>query len=130
MATHYHAVIWIDHLNARVFHIGFSGTDEIVLHPEHPTRHIHHKANTIGSGHSHEEKEFLKRVADAVADAGAILVTGPAEAKIELNRYIKEHYPQIARRIVGIETVDHPSDREIVAFAKRYFKAEDRMHGI
>jgi hypothetical protein len=29
--------------------------------------------------------------------------------------------------IVGVETIDHPSDRELVAHARRYFKAEDRM---
>jgi hypothetical protein len=29
--------------------------------------------------------------------------------------------------IVGAETVDHPRDGELVAHARRYFKAEDRM---
>jgi len=31
------------------------------------------------------------------------------------------------KRIVGVETVDHPSDRQLVAHARRYFKADDRM---
>jgi hypothetical protein len=29
--------------------------------------------------------------------------------------------------IVGIETVDHPSDAQLVAHARHYFKAEDLM---
>jgi hypothetical protein len=29
--------------------------------------------------------------------------------------------------IAGVETVDHPSDGQLVAFARHYFKAEDRM---
>jgi hypothetical protein len=29
--------------------------------------------------------------------------------------------------IVGVETVDHPSDGQLVARARHYFKAEDRM---
>ena len=29
--------------------------------------------------------------------------------------------------IVAVETVDHPSDAQIVAYAKRYFKTADRM---
>jgi hypothetical protein len=29
--------------------------------------------------------------------------------------------------IVGVETVDHPSDGQLVAHARHYFKAEDRM---
>ena len=30
-------------------------------------------------------------------------------------------------KIVRIETTDHPTDGEIVALARRYFKASDRM---
>jgi hypothetical protein len=29
--------------------------------------------------------------------------------------------------IVGIETVDHPSDGQLVAHSRHYFKAEDLM---
>jgi hypothetical protein len=29
--------------------------------------------------------------------------------------------------IVGVETVDHPSDAQLVAYATKYFKATDRM---
>ena len=31
------------------------------------------------------------------------------------------------QKIVGVETVDHPSDAQLVAYARQYFKAEDRM---
>jgi len=29
--------------------------------------------------------------------------------------------------IVGVETVDHPSDEQLVAYARKYFKAKDLM---
>ena len=51
MPGHYHAIVWIDHREARVFHFNVSEVDRLVLHPQNPTRHIHHKANSIGSGH-------------------------------------------------------------------------------
>jgi hypothetical protein len=38
------------------------GEHEIVLHPRLPTRHLHHKANTIGSGHATPDLEFLAQV--------------------------------------------------------------------
>jgi len=122
MQHHFHAVVWIDHLQARVFHLGLSGLDEVVLHPHMPTRHIHHKANSIGSGHVHESGEFLKQVLDAVSDAGEILILGPSGAKTELAKYIREHNPQVGDRIAAVEPADHPSDAEIVAYAKRHFK--------
>ncbi|WP_249780098.1 translational machinery protein [Bradyrhizobium sp. dw_411] len=119
---HFHAVIWIDHLEARVFHLGLSGLNEVILHPHLPTRHIHHKANSIGSGHVHESGEFLKQVLDAVSDAGEILILGPSGAKVELAKYIREHNPQIGDRIVAVEAADHPSDPQIIAHAKLHFK--------
>jgi stalled ribosome rescue protein Dom34 len=122
MQPHYHAIVWIDHQQAKVFHVGLSGADQIDLHPRLQTRHIHHKANSIGSGHVHEDKELMQGVADAVSDAGEILIIGPAGAKTELAKYLREHKPEIGERIVGVEAADHPSDREIVAYAKKHFK--------
>jgi hypothetical protein len=75
---HYHAVIWIDHHEARVFHFSPTDVEKLVLHPDHPTRHIHHKANSIGSGHAAEDHNFLQAIVGSVADAGAVLITGPA----------------------------------------------------
>ncbi|HEY8334060.1 MAG TPA: translational machinery protein [Tardiphaga sp.] len=122
MQPHYHAIIWIDHREAKVFHVGLSGADQIDLHPHLETRHIHHKASTIGSGHVHEDKDMMKAVAEAVADAGEILIIGPAQAKTELASFLREHMPKIGAKIVGVEPADHPSDREIVAYAKKHFK--------
>jgi stalled ribosome rescue protein Dom34 len=124
---HFHAVVWIDHHEARVFHISPTDVERLVLHPDHPTRHIHHKANSIGSGHAAEDHVFLETVAQSIADAGEVLVTGPANAKTELVKHISQHDPQLMKIIVGIETVDHPSDAQLVAYARQYFKAKDRM---
>ena len=124
---HYHAVIWIDHREARVFHFNAEDVERLVLHPDHPTRHIHHKANSIGSGHASADHDYLHAVAKSVADAGAVLITGPANAKTELVEHVRVHDPQLTKLIVGVETVDHPSDPQLVAHAKKYFMAADRM---
>jgi len=124
---HFHAVVWIDHLEARVFHFDPSDVDRLVIRPDDPTRHIHHKANSIGSGHAAEDQDFLDAVAKSIADAGAVLITGPANEKTELVKHIQKHEPNLMKIIVGVETVDHPTDGELVAHARKYFKAEDEM---
>jgi stalled ribosome rescue protein Dom34 len=124
MSSHYHAIVWTDHHEARIFHFNVSEVDHLVLHPHNPTRHIHHKANSIGSGHAAEDQEFLQRVAEAIADARAVLITGPANAKIELVKHIERHAPTLGAKIAGVETVDHPTDGELVAHARKYFKAD------
>jgi stalled ribosome rescue protein Dom34 len=123
---HYHAVVWIDHHEARVFHFGLTDVEQLVLRPDHPTGHIHHKANSISSGHAAEDHAYLQAVADSLADAGAILIAGPANAKTALVKHIHHHSPNLSA-IVGVETVDHPSDAQLVAYARKYFKATDRM---
>jgi len=125
---HYHAVIWIDHREARVFHFNSTDVERLVLHPDHPTKHIHHKANSIGSGHASPDHDYFQAVADSVADAGAVLVTGPANAKTELASHIRLHDPALAKVIAGIEAVDHPSDPQLVAYAKTYLAILETGH--
>jgi hypothetical protein len=127
MSEHFHAVVWIDHHEARVFHFNADDVARAVVHPEHPARHIHHKANAIGSGHPAEDKAFFHAAVEAIGAAGAVLIGGPASAKHELFKYIQRHAPQMLSRIAGVETLDHPSDGELVAHARQFFRAADRM---
>src|SRR5471032_2730534 len=120
---HFHAVIWIDHREARVFHFNPTDVEKLLLHPYHPTKHIHQKANPIGSGHGAADNEFLHAVAASVADAGAVLITGPANAKSQLVKHIDQHDPKLMKVIAGVETVDHPSDAELLSYAKHYLMA-------
>jgi stalled ribosome rescue protein Dom34 len=124
MSAHYHAVVWIDHREARVFHFNASEVDKLVVHPDHPTRHLHHKANCMGSGHAAEDHDFLQQVAESIADAGVILITGPANAKTELLKHVEQHNPDLASRVAAVESVDHPSDRQLIDHARRYFRAD------
>src|ERR1700726_253189 len=125
--NHQHAVIWIDHHEARVFHFSPTDVERLVLHPDHPTRHIHHRANSIGSGQVSEDHDYPHAAAKSIAGAGAVLITGPANAKTELVKHIHHHDPKLMNVIVGVETVDHPGDAQLVAYARKYFNATDRM---
>lgn len=127
MTAHYHAIVWIDHREAKIFHFNMTEVDRMILHPHDPSRHIHHKANAIGDGNAPLDREFFEQVAEAIADAKAILITGPASAKSELAAHIARRHPDLARGVVGVETIDHPSDGALVAVARIYFKAEDRL---
>jgi stalled ribosome rescue protein Dom34 len=127
MSNHYHAVVWMDHLEARIFHFNVAEVDQIVLHPHNPSRHIHHKANSIGSGHAAEDHHFLQQVAEAVADAGAVLVTGPAKTKNELVKHMARHAPLVSAKIAGVQTLDRLTDGELVAHARTFFKADNQV---
>jgi stalled ribosome rescue protein Dom34 len=128
MSDHYHALVWIDHREAKVFHFNATEADHETVRSHTPNHHIHHKANAGDSGHLGVDKEFLKRVMEAVAAAGAILITGPANAKTELAAYIRHSQPKLGERISGVEALDHPSDGALLALARKFFKGDDLMH--
>lgn len=126
--THYHGCVWIDHREARVFGIGQTEADEQVVHDHAAPHHIHRKADHIGLGKTPIDAEFLGEVAKALSPYKAIAIFGPGNARTELAGYLAEHHPAIAKRVWGIEPMDHPTDKQIVATAHKYFKAADRMH--
>jgi hypothetical protein len=121
MTAHQHTVVWIDHREAKLFGFGPEDVDKLVIHSDKPTQHIHYKANSIGSGHVKSSESYLHEVAEALAGTQAILITGPSNAKTELLHHLQKHDPQIAKKVSGVETVDHPSDGQLVAHARKYF---------
>jgi stalled ribosome rescue protein Dom34 len=127
MTNQYHAIVWIDHQEARIFQFDATEVDSAIVRSSHPHEHIHHKANSGDSGHVPVDKAFLKRVGDAVSQAGSILITGPAGTKKELAAYLGHDQPAVAAKVVGVEALDHPSDGELLAFARKFFAPDDRM---
>jgi hypothetical protein len=118
---HFHAAVWIDHLRARIF--DFNATDATAqsVDVDDPPRQLHHKAGVIGSGRAAEDSAFFKRVATAIKDAGVILIAGPANAKGEFVKHLQRNAPDVYAKVAAVKTVDHPTDREFVDFARRYF---------
>jgi hypothetical protein len=56
-----------------------------------------------------------------------ILITGPGNAKTELVEYIRVHDPKLMKVIGGVEAIDHPTDPQLVAYARKYLTVTDRM---
>ena len=62
---------------------------------------------------------YYDAVIAPIRDAEAILIFGPGEAKGELKERLEKH--GLGGRIVGIETVDRMTDRQIAAKVRQYF---------
>ncbi|HXQ39901.1 MAG TPA: hypothetical protein VN821_01445 [Candidatus Udaeobacter sp.] len=125
--THYHAVVWLDHHEARIFHFNVGDVDQLHVLPDKPHVHLHHHHGSITDGHAKEDQHYYHHVAEALADAGEVLVCGPGLAKNELVKHMESHDPAWRKKVVGTETVDHPTDKQIVAHARKYFLSADRM---
>lgn len=127
MQQHFHVIVWIDHHQAKVFRFNASDVERDVIRPHDPAVHLHHKANTIGSGRAPIDRDFLKRIIESVSEAGAIMIVGPGSAKTELVAHIAAHVPDLSAKVSTVEAADHPSDGELMALARKFFRARDRM---
>ncbi len=131
--THYHAVVWLDHRVAHVQHLAAGDVESIALKatgPAHTMRradHIHHKAGSAGGHRAHENTAFFDQIIAAMAGAKEWLVVGPSTAKDEFAAYVREHRKDLAGRIMAVEPADHPTDKQVAAHARHYFRKADRM---
>ncbi len=123
-----HAAVWLDHEEAKIFHIDPEHVERAELHVAH---HLHRPHRTGGHAEIRrsvtEDHPFFDEIAAHLVGAEEILVVGPAGAKLEFVAFVKEHHKDVARKIVGVEPSDHPTDGQLVAHVRRYFVAADRM---
>jgi hypothetical protein len=63
---------------------------------------------------------YYDAVIAAMRDAESILIFGPGEAKGELRKRLERN--NLGGRIIGMETVDKMTDRQIAAKVRQYFR--------
>jgi stalled ribosome rescue protein Dom34 len=118
-------VVWIDSQEAKVFSLKPGKVDTQVLKAHHSDG-SHSKENK----ESHENK-FFHGVAKVLGGATEVLIVGPGDAKTHFKRHIDtHHHAELAKHIVGVEPMDHPTDNQILAHARKFFKARDLFEGI
>ncbi|WDQ98584.1 hypothetical protein PSC71_15420 [Devosia sp. J2-20] len=125
----YHAAVWIDHQEAKIFHLTTQDVEKDAVHNGVPNHHVHRKADHLGLGKTALEPAFMTDIADTLVGARAILLAGPGQARIELMRFLEKSHPAIAANVWDNQPMDHPTDPQIVAAARTYFNGADRMHG-
>lgn len=116
-----HVVVWIDHHEAHIIHfdVNASVVNKVLTHSKQP--HLHHHRGTLGSGKAEASPSFWQEVLDGVVNSKNVLIVGPGSDKLELFKHAHQHAPQIAKNIVAVETVDHPTDPQVLAYARKYF---------
>jgi len=125
MTHHFHAVVSIDHAGASVFE--FAENDVTAHHIKAKDRsgNIHHKAGSVGSGHTHDSKSYHAAVVNVLNRSHEILIVGHGTAKDELVSFIRDHAPLLMPRIAGVKTTDQLTEGETIAFARKFFEGKD-----
>ncbi len=116
-----HSVVWLDHQEAHVFGVDTATLQaETVTAPDHHL-HRHPKGSTAEHHHSNDSAQFFRHIATVLREAEQVLVVGPSTAKLQFLRFLTKQDQALEAKVVGVETVDHPTDRQLVAHARHYF---------
>jgi stalled ribosome rescue protein Dom34 len=114
------AVVWLDHTKAQVIHFDADASESEALktHSHHP-----HPRQNHADTHANEDdnSDFYADIANALKDTQQILVVGPAQEKTAFVKYLNAKVPAVAGQIKAVETVDHPSDGQLLTYARRHF---------
>ncbi len=118
----FHAVAWLDHQQAEVHQFDDSHveSEKIKARSQHSRRH--------GSA-VRTEHEFYAEVCSALEGIAEVLVCGNSTSLSDFRHYVAKHRPSLQEHIVGFEPVDKPSEGQLLAAARRYFRKYDRMAG-
>lgn len=120
--TMFHAVVWLDHHSANI--LQFDAEHVQAEKVKASSRHTRQHGSEVRTEH-----EFFADVCGALQGIGEILVTGSKTAQADFKHYLEKHRPNQVASVVGYETVDHPSDKQLIALARQYFLKYDRMNG-
>jgi hypothetical protein len=134
--------LWIDHRKALIVAVTDKGEETRLIISKvekQPARSggvrstTSYEAQRVPADDSRERKFtghlniYYNAVIASIRDAESILILGPGEAKGELKKRLVRN--KLGGRIVGIETIDRMTDRQIAAKVRRYFKENSDKKG-
>ena len=121
--------LWIDHRQAVIVIVTYEG-EEIRRITSHMEKHVRFASGSSEDGSAEDVRDrqfashlggYYEKVVSCIRDAESIQIFGPGEAKGELEQRLESE--GLKGRIVGIETVDKMTDRQIAAKVREHFHA-------
>jgi hypothetical protein len=125
-----HWLVVIDHHEARLFRSDMHGSvpQQILPHePDHYFRHAHHSRDFSRGEEKPDPNSFFGPLAHALLSAGRILVfgtgTGMSSEMDQFIGWLREHQPEVAKRIIGSLVIDenHLTEGQLLEKARDFY---------
>ena len=117
-----HAIVFIDHHSAQV--LQFDAEHVEAQKVKASSRHTKQHGAQVRTEH-----EFFAHVCDALDGIAEVLAVGPHTGLADFQHYVRKHRAETGKHIVEYQTVDHPSENQLVALARDFFLKYDRTTG-
>jgi hypothetical protein len=125
-----HWLLVIDHHEARIFRSEMHGALPEQILPHEPDDYFRHAPNSKEFSRGQEKPDpnsFFAPVAKALQAAGQILIfgtgTGMSSEMDQFIAWLKQHHPEVAKRIIGSLVVDkhHLTVGQLLAKAREFY---------
>lgn len=119
-----HAIVWLDQTEAHVIHFTRDDAETDVI----KTSSQHQKSGVPSNNRAEPDHSYMHEVIAVLGDAKQILIVGPGMEKLAFMRHLTKSHTDIADKVVSVETVDHPTDVQLLDYARKYFVKSDLTH--
>ena len=123
-----HVVVWLDHSDAHIIAFNRDTAEvPVIVHSAKHNVHQHQRSDRTGPSKTVGNPDYFEEIINKIRKVPAWLVVGPADAKLGFSKHLTHRHADLVDHLIGLETVDHPSDGQLLAYAKKYFIATDNM---
>ena len=119
MPGHFHAVVWIDHKQARIFHFNVDEADRTVIR-DHIVRDLHSRLKRTRPPDRRGQQAVLRGCRQGDRRRRRDLIVGPAQEKDSFAKFLAEKHPAIRAHVEGVETPTIRPTANSSTHARRY----------
>lgn len=127
--------IWIDKEKAHIVTVKSNKDTMKTIHSEVENYHVkggsrsktpwgpHQvvKDSTYMEREKHQLKKYFNEIASVIADADSIVIYGPAETNLKLEKELKENYKDIAKKVLKVEKADSMTTNQVKALIRDFY---------
>jgi tRNA uridine 5-carbamoylmethylation protein Kti12 len=79
------------------------------------------KDSTYMEREKHQLKKYFREIATTIADADSIVIYGPAETNLKLEKELKENFKDIAKKVLKVEKADSMTTNQVKALIRDFY---------
>jgi tRNA uridine 5-carbamoylmethylation protein Kti12 len=127
--------IWIDKEKAHIVTVKSNKDTMKTIHSEVENYHVkggsrsktpwgpHQvvKDSTYMEREKHQLKKYFREIATTIADADSIVIYGPAETNLKLEKELKENFKDIAKKVLKVEKADSMTTNQVKALIRDFY---------
>lgn len=106
-----HAAVWLNADEAHIFRFGSGEVEKREVRAE-------------GGGRVRDDRKYFEAILAELTEVEGWMIAGPASPRQDFEKYVRVgHAEQLAKKLVAVETMDEPSDGELLRHARKRLTA-------